>query len=586
MKKKSAILFVGVLACVSVSFLLGAAAEEKRILIHLHLFQGTGAGSPPRGEGAELITPESHPSIAALKAKLGLPHNELTPAVIEALLEAFDLESVVEYFSFSQEWKGRPGPIMNPELVHKSYRFHVGLNPKWRSPGTIDLDLSLFKSHGSPKMDPLVDRRIALALGEPFIVRNTVKDEEYFLLHFAVEAPPKVDPSKEWVLLAPISPPKQRTTLIPAFPEELRSQVWGEVELEVVVEPTGTVGSARVVRPLHPYLDFAAVQAVRQWTFEPAVQNGAAVPVSVKITLKFNPVEYRLMEEREAAATDAPPGGLSGRLAQVLAGTADYCRNLETAALSFICEESIDEIEYNFASEPKWNSLIVSERGPAGRVTLFETYPQWDPQRTEKRKFRCDYLFVKNNDRIGERRVLLQDGRRTMPDRSRILEEERYTALNPVLAAVGIFGRDRQRLSDFRIIGADSARGKKCDVVEAIPKSGNTWGVDYAKIWVERETFRIVQIEIQGVPIEGYENVLRESMSFAIRPSLVTTHHYDVEKAGLLYPSRTSIRVEYPQGGTSMTARTLKLKIDFVREKHRFFEVATDVDVLDKRRPE
>ncbi len=585
MKLKREIFLFLIVVGIFAAFLPGAAREERRIMIHLHLFRGAGAEGRPPAEGAELITAESHPAIAALKAKLGRPYNELTPAVVDALIEAFDLESVVEYFAFEQEWKGRPGPITTPELVHKSYRFHVGLNAKWRSPGTIDLDLGLFKSYGSPKMDPLVDRRIALALGEPSIVRTTLKDEEYFLLLFATEAAPKADPSKERVSLAPISPPKQRTTLIPAFPEELRSQVWGEVELEVVVEPTGTVGSARIIRPLHPYLDFAAVQAVRQWTFEPAVQNGAPVPVSVKITLKFNPVEYRLMEERDAAATDALPGGFSGRLARVLTGTADYCRNLETAALNFICEESIDEVEYNFASEPKWNSLIVSERGPAGRITLFEAYPQWDPQRTEKRRFRCDYLFVTTNGRIDERRVLLQDGRRKMPDRNRILEEKRYTALNPVLAAVGIFGRDRQRLSNYRIIGADSTRGKKCDVVEAIPKSGNTRGFEYAKTWVEQETFRIVRIEIQGVPIEGYENVLRESMSFPIRPSLVTTHHYDVEKAGLLYPSRSSIRVEYPQGGTSMTDRTLKLKIDLVREKHRFFEVATDVDILGKRVP-
>ena len=61
----------------------------------------------------------------------------------------------------------------------------------------------------------------------------------------------------------------------------------GTVELEVVVQVDGTVGDSRFVHKVHPELDEAALNAVRQWRFRPATVNGAPVPMVVMIELRF-----------------------------------------------------------------------------------------------------------------------------------------------------------------------------------------------------------------------------------------------------------------------------------------------------------
>jgi TonB family protein len=378
---------------------------------------------------------------------------------------------------------------------------------------------------------------------------------------------------------APIKAPKVIYTLMPAYPEELRQQgVQGEVGLQVIIDEKGAVMEVRVTNSLHPYLDFAAVQALRQWKYEPAVQSGKPISVFHDVTILFNPQTYRYFEKkaREEAGTSAGEEPSSGSiLAKVLDGTAGYCRKLSGASLDFICEEKIHEIHYNFATEPQWAALAVSSR-ETGKIIEQTWFPQWDPKRTEKNKYVCDYLFVRKGDNLEERRIVLNDNGRKMPDRNRLLEEKRYTALNPVLATVQILDQDRQPLFNFRLIGTENLHERKAFVIEAIPKSGNTWGVEYAKIWIDQKSFQVLKNEIQGVPLEGYDDVLRDSVHFRVRPYLLTTHTYEFEKTGIRFPSRSTIRVEYPKLGDFYGDRTLKLKIEMSYDKYKFFTVETE----------
>jgi len=44
----------------------------------------------------------------------------------------------------------------------------------------------------------------------------------------------------------------------------------------------------RVLRSANPLLDEAAVRAVRQWTYRPALLNGRPVRVRLTVTVKFS----------------------------------------------------------------------------------------------------------------------------------------------------------------------------------------------------------------------------------------------------------------------------------------------------------
>lgn len=85
-----------------------------------------------------------------------------------------------------------------------------------------------------------------------------------------------------------MKPPKAITRVEPIYPEEAKqNRVFGVVILELLIKEDGTVGDARVLKPLPYGLDQAALDAVRQWRFEPATIDGKPVPVAFNITINF-----------------------------------------------------------------------------------------------------------------------------------------------------------------------------------------------------------------------------------------------------------------------------------------------------------
>jgi len=73
----------------------------------------------------------------------------------------------------------------------------------------------------------------------------------------------------------------------PVYPEEAKAAgTQGVVILEAVIDPSGAVRQARVLRSI-PALDDAAVEAVKQWQFTPTLLNGVPVPVIMTVTVNF-----------------------------------------------------------------------------------------------------------------------------------------------------------------------------------------------------------------------------------------------------------------------------------------------------------
>ena len=72
-------------------------------------------------------------------------------------------------------------------------------------------------------------------------------------------------------------------------PEAKAARIQGGVLLGVVVEADGSVGRVTVDRSLDAVygLDQAAVDAARQWQFEPGRKDGEPVPVLVEIEMRF-----------------------------------------------------------------------------------------------------------------------------------------------------------------------------------------------------------------------------------------------------------------------------------------------------------
>jgi periplasmic protein TonB len=67
----------------------------------------------------------------------------------------------------------------------------------------------------------------------------------------------------------------------------IRSQLQGDVVLQAIISETGVVEDVQIVKPLNPLLDKAAITAVRQWLYKPAMFNGRPVRVYLSVTITF-----------------------------------------------------------------------------------------------------------------------------------------------------------------------------------------------------------------------------------------------------------------------------------------------------------
>ncbi len=86
------------------------------------------------------------------------------------------------------------------------------------------------------------------------------------------------------------------------YPKIARDQgIEGLTVLIFVVEKDGSTSDIRVLKPLHPALDSAAVAAVRKTLFKPGRMEGKLVRVKMRL-----PIRFRLIDRNKRIVGDSP----------------------------------------------------------------------------------------------------------------------------------------------------------------------------------------------------------------------------------------------------------------------------------------
>jgi TonB family protein len=86
-----------------------------------------------------------------------------------------------------------------------------------------------------------------------------------------------------------IRPPLKLQDVRPRYPDSMRDAgLEGRVPLEAIIDRGGRVQSARVLTAaVHPDFAEAAIEAVRQWRFDPTLLNGEPVEVVMTVMVEF-----------------------------------------------------------------------------------------------------------------------------------------------------------------------------------------------------------------------------------------------------------------------------------------------------------
>jgi len=586
------------------------AEAADPIVICLHLFQGIREEGQTGLKAVEILQAASHPELASLKASLGGAEAARTAAALEALLEIFGLQAVDDLFLHEAGWDGKAS-LLDDWIFGKTISFRVKISPKRLSSQQIALHAIIDRAKTTvgtmtaAGTETVVTQNLVLNLGEPIIVGLPNPAGDYFLLAWAAIGTPGQKPETIKEMIYYVTPPKPLTQALPSFPEELRRRkMGGRIGLRITIDEKGNVRHVNVEKPLHAYLNYAVVQAFLQWTFEPVWIKEKPVVAAFRLGYDFNPWLY--MQEETWAVT--PPPGASaatrGDLGRVLDQTAEYCQKLASVLSDYVCEESIQETHYDLLSNRRWaglvvkatskrkideqenpvfrdrinNGLIADDQIGVGRKVWEKWFQFVDPKRDKRNIYLCDYQIFRKDKIVQEHRNILKENGKKPADPKKVLQDRRFSALGSLFAPLRVLAKNRQPKFDYWIAGEEKVQGKKVLILTASPKSGDEDGIWWARIWVDKENFQVLKSEIEGVPIDGHEDILNECASLNIRPRFLMTHDYKTEKNGVLFPWRSEVFVAY--SGIDARGPVPRLKIFMNYDKYKFFAVATESQVI------
>lgn len=82
--------------------------------------------------------------------------------------------------------------------------------------------------------------------------------------------------------------PRVISQAVPVYPAVMR-KTDGSVYVRFVVDPAGRVSNLRIEKSSHPEFEKPALEAVKQWKFEPAIKAGQRVACKMRIPIRFQP---------------------------------------------------------------------------------------------------------------------------------------------------------------------------------------------------------------------------------------------------------------------------------------------------------
>jgi len=379
----------------------------------------------------------------------------------------------------------------------------------------------------------LVDAEFLAGFNEPVVLGFKLSARSYFLAFeaFRSDAPgpgPGFGPFDKEIVFLPASRPLVQ--MLPAYPPACKSAgIGGTVLLRVDADGTGSVVRAEVLKGVHPDIDRAAREAVLGWEYKPFLRDGRPVPVSLSVSISFNPDAPAVRSEKTAAGAGEtgskaePPKAQTRdpRLAEILEKTAAYCEALKQASLHFICKEHVVE--------------LVDARNP-----VF-----WEATHSTRTELLYDYQLVKGKDGVVEKRTLLMENGIRNEENNAPLKTNRFYSYRAVYGAVGFLSREWHDLYEYKIIKEETLEGRKAYVVEARPKTGIAGKPNFGKIWVDQADFSVLRIDVEQESLSGFDIIRKQARRRNYKPAFIISHVYGIEKDGLRFPSRTVFTERY-----------------------------------------
>jgi TonB family protein len=220
------------------------------------------------------------------------------------------------------------GPIQPPRLIKQVDPVYPEIARQSRVEGVVILEATtdIYGRVQSVKVlrsIPLLDQAAIDAVRqwvyEPMIIEGRPRGVVFTVtVRFTLDGRPGAGPRATLTYYPGDVPAvlKKIKVVQPAYPEEaIKANAQGTVVLEAVIDETGKVGKVKVLRSVHPALDKAAAEALKQSTFESVVEAGKPKPVTLVFFARFwiNPAKVG-PEGRVSGVVGGVVGGVIGEV--------------------------------------------------------------------------------------------------------------------------------------------------------------------------------------------------------------------------------------------------------------------------------
>jgi len=373
------------------------------------------------------------------------------------------------------------------------------------------------------------------------------------------------------------------------YPEELKKT--GEaarILISLHIDEKGKVFWSHVWKTHYPELDKWIRKEVQQWKFKPFLHKGKPISAQGFFRVIFyperKPRRSEGIEYSRALTTNVSYELPEGKLKTILDACADYCQKLSDYALFYVCLEIINE-NFKCVVDEFMGNLSFSG-GPKLDLNEHIASPLYQLRLKDMNKgsYAFDYQLIKKDAKIHEKRILLgKTDELTEQNRNSSGTKLSYH-LCPVLAPVHFLSREQRPFFLYKMVASDKVIGKKAQVIEITPRLEFPGDFQRCTVWVDEKDYRILKIEVETFYTEGFEEVYQECSENFLTPYFRFTHLYEVEKNGILFPSRSEVRIDY--FGLLSSKRELKSKAEITYSSYRFFIVDVDHVVIKKRMEE
>lgn len=208
-------------------------------------------------------------------------------SLLAELRKTFNAPEVMLLASADLAWRSG-GPASVTQTVQMQGRDYVLVLTPLPRPGAVNFKVGVVEEKGEKKTRKiLLDTEIVLPDGEVAVLGFRDSSEHSYFIAFYVQGRDE-EFGRDAVRISGDVKPKLVKQVKPVYPKEAKEKrLQGKVVVEAVAGKDGKVRNVRPVSSPDPLLTQAALEAIRQWAYDPFLVDGAPKEVLFTVTVVF-----------------------------------------------------------------------------------------------------------------------------------------------------------------------------------------------------------------------------------------------------------------------------------------------------------